>query len=33
MTDIYQKEIKDKTISEENLLEEVGKTTFENLLS
>lgn len=33
MTDIYQKEIKDKTISEENLLEEVGKTMFENLLS
>lgn len=33
MTDIYQKEIKDKKISEESLLKEVGKTMFGNLLS
>lgn len=33
MTDSYQKVIEDKKISEENLLEEVGKTNvFENLL-
>lgn len=28
MTDRYQKEIEDKKISEENLLEEVGKTKY-----
>lgn len=28
MTDSYQKKIEDKKISEENLLEEVGKTKY-----
>lgn len=28
MTDIYQKEIEDKKLSEENLLGEVGRTKY-----